>query len=193
MGLLGRAAKRLRRSSGESFTFALRLSWQSTKVVARPGRWAGPPATNFALTSRLDFPRDNRYRLGPGMDKVLHAHSLSDRGCWAEPWPSDGAHSHKPAPERLQRSSPHRAQKRHRVRAIKAWRLFKKAMSSLRFNSIGYEPTMERWLPVVGYEGIYEVSNRGRVKSLARMMGNEPGKRVRETSRETSRKNRQED
>jgi hypothetical protein len=30
-------------------------------------------------------------------------------------------------------------------------------MSSLRFNSIGYEPTMERWLPVVGYEGIYEV------------------------------------
>jgi hypothetical protein len=43
---------------------------------------------------------------------------------------------------------------------------------------------MERWLPVVGYEGIYEVSNRGRVKSLARMMGNEPGKRARETSRE---------
>jgi hypothetical protein len=43
-------------------------------------------------------------------------------------------------------------------------------------------PTMERWLPVVGYEGIYEVSNRGRVKSLARMMGNEPGKRARETS-----------
>jgi hypothetical protein len=43
---------------------------------------------------------------------------------------------------------------------------------------------MERWLPVVGYEGIYEVSNRGIVKSLARRMGNEPGKRARETSRE---------
>jgi NUMOD4 motif. len=27
---------------------------------------------------------------------------------------------------------------------------------------------MERWLPVADYEGIYEVSDRGRVKSLAR-------------------------
>lgn len=28
--------------------------------------------------------------------------------------------------------------------------------------------TAERWLPVVGWEGIYEVSDRGRIKSLAR-------------------------
>ena len=28
----------------------------------------------------------------------------------------------------------------------------------------------ERWLPVVGYEGIYEVSDHGRVKSLARVI-----------------------
>lgn len=27
---------------------------------------------------------------------------------------------------------------------------------------------MENWLPVVGYEGLYEVSDRGRVRSLAR-------------------------
>jgi len=35
---------------------------------------------------------------------------------------------------------------------------------------------MERWLPVVGYEGIYEVSDRGRVRSLARITS---GRRVR--------------
>ena len=29
-------------------------------------------------------------------------------------------------------------------------------------------PTTERWLPVVGYEGIYEVSDLGRVRSVAR-------------------------
>ena len=28
----------------------------------------------------------------------------------------------------------------------------------------------ERWLPVVGYEGLYEVSNRGRVRSLHRIV-----------------------
>ena len=28
------------------------------------------------------------------------------------------------------------------------------------------DPTVERWLPVVGYEGFYEVSDRGRVRSL---------------------------
>ena len=28
----------------------------------------------------------------------------------------------------------------------------------------------ERWLPVVGYEGIYEVSDQGRVRSLARVV-----------------------
>ena len=37
----------------------------------------------------------------------------------------------------------------------------------------------ERWLPVVGYEGLYEVSNLGRVKSLDRVDGqgrNWPGR-----------------
>jgi hypothetical protein len=29
---------------------------------------------------------------------------------------------------------------------------------------------MERWLPVVGYEGMYEVSNHGRVRSVARIV-----------------------
>ena len=30
------------------------------------------------------------------------------------------------------------------------------------------EITPERWLPVIGYEGIYEVSDLGRVRSLDR-------------------------
>lgn len=30
--------------------------------------------------------------------------------------------------------------------------------------------TQERWLPVVGYEGLYEVSDRGRVRSLDRIL-----------------------
>lgn len=36
---------------------------------------------------------------------------------------------------------------------------------------------MERWLSVVGYEGIYEVSDRGRVRSLVRL--NSRGRTVR--------------
>jgi len=32
-------------------------------------------------------------------------------------------------------------------------------------------PAPERWLPVPGYEGLYEVSNRGRVKSIPRRGG----------------------
>ena len=31
---------------------------------------------------------------------------------------------------------------------------------------------MERWLPVVGYEGLYEVSDQGRVRSLSRRVHN---------------------
>jgi hypothetical protein len=34
----------------------------------------------------------------------------------------------------------------------------------------------ERWLPVPGYEGFYEVSDRGRVKSLARVARRRDGK-----------------
>lgn len=34
----------------------------------------------------------------------------------------------------------------------------------------------ERWLPVVGYEGLYEVSDQGRVKSLARTIVRSNGK-----------------
>ena len=30
------------------------------------------------------------------------------------------------------------------------------------------QPTQEQWLPVVGYEGIYEVSDHGRVRSVLR-------------------------
>lgn len=32
------------------------------------------------------------------------------------------------------------------------------------------QPTEERWLPVVGYEGLYEVSDQGRVRALARIL-----------------------
>ena len=32
------------------------------------------------------------------------------------------------------------------------------------------DPTQERWLPVTGYEGYYEVSDHGNVRSLGRMV-----------------------
>ncbi len=38
---------------------------------------------------------------------------------------------------------------------------------------------MEVWLPVVNYEGLYEVSNRGRVRSLDRLVVDKSGKRTR--------------
>ena len=38
------------------------------------------------------------------------------------------------------------------------------------------QPTPERWLPVVGYEGIYEVSDHGRVWSLKRTVKGGRGK-----------------
>lgn len=34
------------------------------------------------------------------------------------------------------------------------------------------DPTAERWLPVVGYEGLYEVSDLGRIRSLDRIKSN---------------------
>jgi NUMOD4 motif/HNH endonuclease len=37
------------------------------------------------------------------------------------------------------------------------------------------QSTPERWLPVVGYEGFYEVSDLGRVRSLDRLVGNQWG------------------
>ncbi len=37
-------------------------------------------------------------------------------------------------------------------------------------------PAQERWLPVPGYEGIYEVSDQGRVKSLARVIKRNSGR-----------------
>jgi hypothetical protein len=37
-------------------------------------------------------------------------------------------------------------------------------------------PVQERWLPVPGYEGIYEVSDQGRVKSLARVIKRNSGR-----------------
>ena len=43
-------------------------------------------------------------------------------------------------------------------------------------------PTIERWLPVVGFEGLYEVSNLGKVRSLPRQVRCNPrgmGNRVR--------------
>jgi hypothetical protein len=36
---------------------------------------------------------------------------------------------------------------------------------------------MESWLPVVGYEGLYEVSNQGRVRSLTRIVFKSNGRR----------------
>lgn len=38
------------------------------------------------------------------------------------------------------------------------------------------DPTPERWLPVVGWEGVYEVSDAGRVKRVAVGMGSRPGR-----------------
>lgn len=32
------------------------------------------------------------------------------------------------------------------------------------------QPSPERWLPVVGYEGLYEISDHGRVRSLDRLV-----------------------
>lgn len=42
------------------------------------------------------------------------------------------------------------------------------------------DPAIERWLPVVGYEGYYEVSDQGRVRSLPRLTrkGNLTGGRI---------------
>lgn len=37
------------------------------------------------------------------------------------------------------------------------------------------QPTQEQWLPVVGYEGLYEVSDQGRVRSLDRDITNKLG------------------
>lgn len=37
------------------------------------------------------------------------------------------------------------------------------------------QPTPERWLPVVGYEGKYEVSSTGRVRSLSRRVEHRDG------------------
>lgn len=40
-------------------------------------------------------------------------------------------------------------------------------------------PAQEQWRPVVGFEGYYEVSDQGRVKSLARLCPCRPGRRWR--------------
>lgn len=37
------------------------------------------------------------------------------------------------------------------------------------------QPSNERWLPVVGYEGIYEVSDHGRVRSVDRVVAHPGG------------------
>lgn len=37
------------------------------------------------------------------------------------------------------------------------------------------DPSAERWLPVTGYEGLYEVSDQGRVRSLDRRVGGPQG------------------
>lgn len=37
-------------------------------------------------------------------------------------------------------------------------------------------PNQERWLPVVGYEGLYEVSDMGRIKSVARVIQRKGGR-----------------
>ncbi len=37
----------------------------------------------------------------------------------------------------------------------------------------------ELWKPVIGYEGLYEVSNMGRVRSLPRIVSDKNGKRTR--------------
>lgn len=38
------------------------------------------------------------------------------------------------------------------------------------------QPTVERWLPVVGHEGSYEVSDHGRVRSLDRYVSGRDGR-----------------
>jgi hypothetical protein len=40
------------------------------------------------------------------------------------------------------------------------------------------EHANEMWKPIAGYEGLYEISNFGRVKSLARLTPNKHGKRL---------------
>ena len=40
------------------------------------------------------------------------------------------------------------------------------------------DPSAERWLPVVGYEGLYEVSDHGRVRSVDRTVQTKSGPRV---------------
>lgn len=45
------------------------------------------------------------------------------------------------------------------------------------------QPTVERWLPVVGYEGLYEVSDHGRVRSLDREYTRSDGVRTRRSGR----------
>ena len=38
------------------------------------------------------------------------------------------------------------------------------------------QPTVERWLPIVGYEGRYEVSDQGRVRSVDRIINDSIGR-----------------
>lgn len=45
--------------------------------------------------------------------------------------------------------------------------------------------TIEQWLPVVGYEGLYEVSNLGRIKSLKRQRPGKQGGELKERIRKT--------
>ena len=45
-------------------------------------------------------------------------------------------------------------------------------------------PTQERWLPVVGWEGLYEVSDHGRVRSLDRTITRSDGQSRRFKSKE---------
>lgn len=53
-------------------------------------------------------------------------------------------------------------------------------------DALAYEPDpeLEVWKPVVGYEGLYEVSNYGRVKSLVRSMYDINKKSIVERNRE---------
>jgi hypothetical protein len=45
-------------------------------------------------------------------------------------------------------------------------------MRTTRNHPAGGEPQKERWIPILGYEGIYEVSDQGRIRSLSRAVGN---------------------
>jgi hypothetical protein len=51
-------------------------------------------------------------------------------------------------------------------------------------------PSQERWRPAVGYEGLYEVSDHGRVKSLARVILRNNGRFITVNERILSDKNR---